>query len=198
MEDEYLTIEGLTRSEIKVKGSRFIATAKPVETEPAVKAFLQAISSKFWDATHNPYAYRLKGGSFRFSDAGEPSGTAGRPILNAIDSFGLTDLALVVTRYFGGTKLGVGGLSRAYHQAALSSLQKAKLITAYITGDLIMEFPYEQTNAVRRVLGQFRVQSIEEKYSDRVKLTLAVRKSLIEKLQRRITEATNGRAKITF
>ena len=198
MEDEYLTIEGLTRSEIKVKGSRFIATAKPGETEPEVKAFLQAISSKFWDATHNPYAYRLKGGSFRFSDAGEPSGTAGRPILNAIDSFGLTDLALVVTRYFGGTKLGVGGLSRAYHQAALSCLQGARVVTAYITEDLTLEFPYEQTNAVKGVLGQFGVQPIEEKYSDRVKLTLAVRKSFIEKLKRRITEATNGRAKIIF
>ncbi len=198
MDDAYLTIKGLAQSEIKVKGSRFIATAKPVKTEEETRAFLQEISSKFWDATHNPYAYRLKGGIFRFSDAGEPSGTAGKPILSAIDSQGLTVLALIVTRYYGGTKLGVGGLIRAYHQAALSCLQRAKVITAFITEVLSLEFPYDQTNTVKRVLSQFGAQPIEEEYSDRVRMTVAVRRSLLEKFQTSITEATNGRTKITF
>jgi len=197
MEDEYLTIEALVRGEIKVKGSRFIATAKPIKAEGETRAFLQDISSQFWDATHNPYAYRLKGGVFRFSDAGEPSGTAGKPILSAIDSQGLTDVALVVTRYFGGTKLGVGGLSRAYHQAALSSLKRAKVISAYITKALTLEFPYDLINTVKRALVQYGAQPIEEEYSDQVRLTLAVRESLLGKLQTVITEATRGRAKVT-
>lgn len=197
MEDEYLTIEALVRGEIKVKGSRFIATAKPVKAEGEARAFLQDISSQFCDATHNPYAYRLKGGVFRFNDAGEPSGTAGKPILSAIDSQGLTDVALVVTRYFGGTKLGVGGLIRGYHQAALSSLKRAKVISAYITEVLSLEFPYDQTNAVKGVLTQFRAEPTEEEYSDKVRLTVAVRSSLFEKFQKAITRATRGRAKIT-
>ena len=197
MEDEYLTIEALVRGEIKVKGSRFIATAKPIKAEGEARAFLQDISSQFWDATHNPYAYRLKGGVFRFSDAGEPSGTAGKPILSAIDSQGLTDVALVVTRYFGGTKLGVGGLIRGYHQAALSSLKRAKVISAYITKALTLEFPYDQTNAVKGVLTQFGAEPTEEEYSDRVRLTVAVRSSLFDKFEKAITSATRGRAKIT-
>jgi len=198
MEDKYLTIEALVRGELEVKGSKFIATAKPVKTEEETRAFLQDISSKFWDASHNPYAYKLGGGVLRCNDAGEPSGTAGKPILSAIDSQGLTDLALIVTRYFGGTKLGVGGLIRAYHQAALSCLQGAKVVTAYLTRDLTLEFPYDQTNTVKRVLSQFGAQPTEEEYSDRVRMTVAVRRSLLEKFQRAITEATNGKAKITL
>ncbi len=198
MDDEYLTIKGLAQSEIKVKGSRFIATAKPVGTEGEAKSFLQRVSDEFRDATHNSYAYRLKEGVFRFSDAGEPSGTAGKPILSAIDSQGLTDLALIVTRYFGGTKLGVGGLIRAYHQATLSCLQRAKVITAYITETLTLEFPYDQTNTAKRLLSQFGAESIEEEYSDRVRMTVTVRRSFLDKFQRAITEATNGRAEITF
>jgi len=198
MIDEYLTIEGLAQSEMKVKGSRFIATAKPLGTEGEAKSFLQQISSEFRGATHHSYAYRLKGGIFRFSDAGEPSGTAGKPILRAIDSQGLIDLALVVTRYFGGTKLGIGGLSRAYHQAALSCLQGARIVTAYITEDLTLGFPYDQTNAVKGVLAQFGAVVTSENYSGRVQLKVTIRSSLIERFQEAMNEATNGKTEITF
>lgn len=133
--DEYLTIKNLAQSKLKIKGSLFIATALPVSSEKEARGWIKKISRKFFDATHHCFAYKIKidqnpaKGGIKYSDAGEPRGTAGSPILSAIESEKLSNVLVVVTRWFGGTKLGTGGLSRAYRlsaQAVLRDCEKVK------------------------------------------------------------------------
>ena len=118
--DEYVTLKGESGGELKVQGSRFISTAYSAGSAEEVEKIVAARRKKYHDASHHCYAYRLGPGgeTFRINDDGEPSGTGGRPILAAIDREGLTDTLVMVTRYFGGIKLGTGGLARAYGQAA--------------------------------------------------------------------------------
>ena len=113
-----ITLKEASEKTYKEKGSEFIARALPVKTEKDVLAFLEEIKKLNYDASHHCYAFRLKDDSFRYSDAGEPSGTAGIRILNAIDHFGIKDILIIVTRYFGGTKLGVGPLGKAYYNCS--------------------------------------------------------------------------------
>ena len=116
--DYYLTIQETSGAEIKIKGSRFIGIISPVADKVNAEKILIEIRKEFRNATHNCFAYRINSQEFRYSDDGEPSGTAGRPILSMIDKYQLQRVVLVVTRYFGGTKLGTGGLIRAYSQSA--------------------------------------------------------------------------------
>lgn len=125
----YITVLGESVGEYSEKRSRFIATARRTETEEQAAAFLTEMRSKYWDAKHNCYAYSISAGALkRFSDDGEPHGTAGKPILDIIDGSGLTDVTVVVTRYFGGVLLGTGGLVRAYSAAARQALAAAERV----------------------------------------------------------------------
>ena len=127
--ESYITVSGESLGEYFEKRSRFIATLRRTETEEQAAAFLAEMRSKYWDARHNCYAYSLRGGALkRFSDDGEPHGTAGKPILDIIDGSGLTDIMIVVTRYFGGVLLGTGGLVRAYSAAARQALAAAERV----------------------------------------------------------------------
>ena len=130
MSDTYLTIGGYARAEIKIKGSRFIAEAMPVARVEAAEKEIAAVCKREFNATHHCTAYRIgpNGDVFRYNDDGEPSGTAGIPILRQIDGRSLTDTLVVVTRYFGGTKLGTGGLIRAYGDAARQVLETASTL----------------------------------------------------------------------
>ena len=126
--DYYFTIKDVQRAEIKIKSSKFIATVSSVNSLDNAIDFLSKIRAEFFDATHNCFAYRIgwDGSTFRASDDGEPSGSAGKPILFSIQKFDVSDVIVVVTRYFGGTKLGVGGLVRAYSDAAELALEKCE------------------------------------------------------------------------
>lgn len=125
----YITVSGESVGEYSEKRSRFIATLRPIETEEQAAEFLAEMRSKYWDARHNCYAYSISHGTLkRFSDDGEPHGTAGKPILDIIDGSGLTDIMIVVTRYFGGVLLGTGGLVRAYSAAAREAIAAAQRI----------------------------------------------------------------------
>ena len=125
----YITVSGESVGEYSEKRSRFIATLRHIETEEQAAEFLAEMRSKYWDARHNCYAYSISHGSLkRFSDDGEPHGTAGKPILDIIDGSGLTDIMIVVTRYFGGVLLGTGGLVRAYSAAAREAIAAAERI----------------------------------------------------------------------
>lgn len=125
----YITVSGESVGEYSEKRSRFIATLRPIETEEQAAEFLAEMRSKYWDARHNCYAYSISHGTLkRFSDDGEPHGTAGKPILDIIDGSGLTDIMIVVTRYFGGVLLGTGGLVRAYSAAAREAIAAAERI----------------------------------------------------------------------
>ena len=127
--ESYITVSGESVGEYSEKRSRFIATLRHTETEEQAAAFLAEMRSKYWDARHNCYAYSMSGGTLkRFSDDGEPHGTAGKPILDIIDGSGLTDIMIVVTRYFGGVLLGTGGLVRAYSAAASEAVANANRV----------------------------------------------------------------------
>ena len=127
--ESYITVSGESVGEYSEKRSRFIATLRHIETEEQAVAFLAEMRSKYWDARHNCYAYSISRGTLkRFSDDGEPHGTAGKPILDIIDGSGLTDIMIVVTRYFGGVLLGTGGLVRAYSAAAREAVASAKRV----------------------------------------------------------------------
>ena len=130
MRKEYLTASGEASAEMEEKKSRFIATVKPVATEEEAQFFINSIKSRCWNATHNVYAYYIGGDTVtqRFSDDGEPSGTAGIPVLEAIKKLGVEDTAVVVTRYFGGTLLGASGLVRAYGKSAAMGIEAAGIV----------------------------------------------------------------------
>ena len=196
--DEYLTIKGSVRSKTKVEGSSFIATAAFVNSEKSADEWIQKISQEFFDATHNCFAWRTKnamGESLKFGDAGEPRGTAGKPILSAIESENLYNVLVVVTRYFGGVKLGTGGLSRAYRQSAQSALQKAEKIIDWITSEIRLTYPISMTGKVNQVFGKYRVWVLENDFGDCVTSKIQVRNSLVETVKKALVEAASGQVR---
>ena len=196
--DEYSTIKSLVRLKRKVEGSIFIATAIPINSEEDAKDWIQKISSEFFDATHNCFAYRIKktqDESFKFSDAGEPRGTAGKPILSAIQSENLYDVLVVVTRYFGGVKLGTGGLSRAYRQSAQGALQRAEKVIKWITAEIILSYPLSMTGKVNQIFGKYGIPVKDQGYEDSPTAKIVVRISLLEKIKKALVETTNGQVK---
>ena len=130
IQDSYKSIAAESRGLFKDNGSRFIAHAYPVETEDEVKEIVAALKKEYYDARHHVYAYRLgyQGDKFRANDDGEPSGSSGRPVLGQIDSNGLSDILVVVVRYFGGIKLGIPGLIRAYKTATADAIANAEIV----------------------------------------------------------------------
>ncbi len=194
------TIAGALRHEIpKIKGSRFIASIAPVSSPEAASVFLESLREEFRDATHNCYAWRVGSdeNAFRAGDDGEPSGTAGRPILQQIDGRRLTDVAVVVTRYYGGTKLGTGGLVRAYGEAASAALDLAEVVEEALTRSLQLRYGYELTGAVRGVLTRFGVEPSSSDFGAEVAATVAVPVESVEELESALRDATQGRLEIS-
>lgn len=201
MEEQYRSLRTAVSAQIKVEGSRFIADAFPVTGSEEAEAHLAAVRKKYFDATHHCFAFLT--GPFaiaqsRASDDGEPSGTAGVKILSALRSAECSDALIVVTRYFGGTKLGVGGLGRAYHDAASSVLSTASYRTKALVQELTVAFPFTETNPVMTIVhgGQFRILNTEYT-EDRTVMTLGIFPSQMEALRLRITDATRAQAELT-
>jgi uncharacterized YigZ family protein len=198
--DEYLTIKDLTRSKLKIKGSIFIATALSVSSEKEAQDWIKKISKEFFDATHHCFAYKIKidqNEVVKYGDAGEPKGTAGGPILSAIESEKLTNVLVVVTRYFGGTKLGTGGLSRAYRQSAQEVLEECQKVKKFITSILSFQFPINQTSRVKQILSRFDCRVLEESFEENVTMKAEVRKGNLENVEKTLLESTNGQIKFT-
>ncbi len=151
-QDQYLTISEKVSAEIKVKGSRFIGSAAAKDRKEEAESFIEEVRRTHHSATHNCFAYRIDALLFRYSDDGEPSGTAGRPILSMIDKYQLQHLVLVVTRYFGGSKLGSGGLIRAYSGAAERTIQQARILRKNNYFELSLEYPFEIINKVQHLV----------------------------------------------
>ncbi len=196
--DEYLTIKSLVRDKIKIESSIFIATAVPVDSEETAKGWIEKISREFHAATHNCYAWRVKDRKKKiekYSDAGEPRGTAGKPILSAIEAEELHNVLVVVTRYFGGIKLGTGGLSRAYRSSAQSALKKAVKITSWITSDIQLSYPISMTGKVQLVFGKYKVRTLENSFGEQAEVKILIRSSYSDKLKKALIEATNGQVK---
>jgi uncharacterized YigZ family protein len=167
--DTYSTITNNQRTEIKVKGSRFIATVAHTTDLEASAKFLEQIRAEYYDATHNCYAYRIgwDGNLFRAADDGEPAGSAGKPILFTLDKFNFQDVAVVVTRYFGGTKLGVGGLVRAYSESAEEALKLCTPKIIHRTKTLSLTCSYEELSFAKRMLDDYAVR-YDEQYTDKI------------------------------
>jgi uncharacterized YigZ family protein len=197
--DEFLTVRDPARAETRVRGSRFIARLMPVRTKPAAEEFIGRITRQDHDASHHPYAYRLgtgRGEAVRSSDAGEPSGTAGRPILESITARGLTDVVVVVTRYFGGIKLGTGGLGRAYRECAGKALDAAGTARKILTREWILRFPYPLTGEVGAVLERHSASVVDQRYGQEVAWTVTVRQSRAAALRMALENAGRGRIEV--
>ena len=152
--DVYKSIATPSSGVYRDKGSRFLAFAHPVTSADEVKAILEGLRKEYFDARHHCYAYRigLEGETYRINDDGEPSSSAGRPIYGQILSHGLSDILVVVVRYFGGTKLGIPGLIKAYKTATDEALNAAAVIEKTATRPVCLRFPYERTNVVMKML----------------------------------------------
>jgi len=191
------TLSAPLRHEIpKIRGSRFIATVERAETATAAAAFIDRLREEFRDATHNCFAWHLADGSLRSSDDGEPKGTAGRPILLAIGGRRLTDVALVVTRYYGGTKLGTGGLVRAYGDAAGAVLDLARIVEVPVVESLRLSYSYHLTGTVEGVLNAFDAVPGHAEYGAAVVQEVAVAVERVEEFRRAVVDAVSGRIEI--
>jgi uncharacterized YigZ family protein len=193
--DAYLTIAERQETEIKILASRFLSYAIPVRTLESFLTSLEELRKRHYDATHHCFACRAgyDGASFRFSDDGEPSGTAGKRILGAIDRHHLTDMGIVVVRYFGGTKLGVGGLARAYTDAAESVLTSCTIETRYLTDEFAIVFPYDVTSQVHHTIEGHEAEIISRNWQETAEYSIRVRRSRREQLLRDFDELTQRR-----
>ena len=187
-EDTYKTIEKKSESIYTEKRSKFIAIALPVRTLGEIKTYLEEYQKKYYDARHVCYAYMLgaERKDFRANDNGEPSGTAGRPILGQINSFGLTDILVIVVRYFGGIKLGTSGLIVAYKTAAAQALEEAVVIEKTVDEDVSFAFEYPFMNDVMRIVKEEEPEILEQSYDMDCLMKLRIRKSFMPKLKARL------------
>ncbi|MGC1244254.1 MAG: YigZ family protein [Chryseosolibacter sp.] len=169
----YRTIAKPAEGRYKEKGSRFLAFAFPVESEPEIKAHLAQLGKKFFDARHHCFAWMLGADkkSFRAFDDGEPNHSAGDPILGQIRSKDLTDVLVVVVRYFGGVKLGVGGLIAAYKQAAEDALNHADIIEKEVTGNIRIVYEYQATPEIMRLIKEFDLAILSQTFEADCSLT---------------------------
>lgn len=188
MIDSYKTIAATSEGLFKEKMSKFHSFAIPVRTAEEVKEQLDIYQKRFYDARHVCYAYMLgyERTDFRANDNGEPSGTAGKPILGQINSMELTDVLVVVVRYFGGIKLGTGGLIVAYREAALAALTEAEVIEKTVDGRLTVEFTYPYLNDVMRVIRETDATLVAQEMNEACSMTLSIRLSSLEQLKTRL------------
>lgn len=190
MSDTYLTIQDKSEGIYTEKRSKFLAFAHPVETIDEIKDLLTDYKKKYYDARHVCYAYMLgpERTDFRVNDDGEPSSTAGKPILGQINSRELTNILVVVIRYFGGVKLGTSGLIVAYREAAAEALSAAVVIEKTIEETVTFTFPYVMMNSVMRVVKELNPRIVEQKYDETCIITLAIKRSMAPMLEERLNK----------
>ncbi len=178
--DTYHTIDEPAYGEYKEKGSKFLAFAYPLNEEESMQEYLNIARAEHHKARHFCYAYQigLTGDRYRINDDGEPSGTAGKPILGQILSFGLANVAIIVIRYFGGTKLGVSGLIQAYREAAKAALETAHIVEKYISSVYRLQFNYDQMGHVLNVLKDLNADILNKSFDTSCEVTISVRQSV--------------------
>lgn len=191
---EYRTVSAFAQDEFVEKKSRFIGHIAPVASEDEAVAFINEMRAKYRDATHNVYAYSLRDGQIkRASDDGEPQGTGGVPVLNVINGAELVDVCCVVTRYFGGTLLGVGGLVRAYSEGAKIALAAAKIKTMAQSADLLLRCGYDFYGKLEYYLNEHGVLVLNADFGEDVAVAVRVRKEEIPAFEHGITELSAGK-----
>ena len=195
IKDSYKSIAAEARGLFKDNGSRFIAHAYPVETEEEVKEIVTALKKEYYDARHHVYAYRLGylGDKFRANDDGEPSGSSGRPVLGQIDSLGLSDVLVVVVRYFGGIKLGIPGLIRAYKSSTADALENAEIVEKIASKMYRVHFGYMSMNSVMKVMKDMGLEQKNQKFDMECSIDTSVRLSLTDSFLERMGDVDGCR-----
>jgi uncharacterized YigZ family protein len=188
--DEYQTVTSTAESLIKEKGSKFFGYAFPIADEEEVKIYVEELKALHPNARHHCYAFRLgyKGEIFRANDDGEPSGSAGKPILNAILSAELTNTLVVVVRYFGGTLLGVPGLIQAYKESSVLALAEAEKEIRTINTEVRIDYDFPQTNVVMQLVKKLDLRVKEQVFEERSGIILEVRLSLVDEIKKALEE----------
>ena len=191
---EYKTVEKEASDFFIEKKSKFIGYAKPVKTQGDALEFISEIKSKHWDATHNVYAYVLRENNIqRYSDDGEPSGTAGVPVLDVMLKESLVDVCVVATRYFGGTLLGAGGLVRAYSHTSKIALEAAGIITMAQCSVMSAEVDYSFYDRLNILLSDFSAVILNTSFSDKVCVEFSVKENIVDLLNAKLIDVSNGK-----
>ncbi|MEN7548894.1 YigZ family protein [Rapidithrix thailandica] len=185
MKDSYLTIKSPSEGLYKEKGSKFLAYAYPVTDEEKIKEILQSLKKEYYDARHHCYAFMLgkDKNRYRANDDGEPGNSAGVPILNQIRSKEVTDVLVVVVRYFGGTKLGVSGLINAYKTAAAEALDQAEIVEAFVTQHLTIRFEYMDMNDVMRVAKEYDLDLSQQTFDEKCNINFEIREGILDEVK---------------
>lgn len=196
---EYKTVEKEASDFFIEKKSKFIGYAKPVKTQEEAVEFISKIKSKHWDATHNVYAYVLRENNIqRYSDDGEPSGTAGVPVLDVMLKESLVDVCVVATRYFGGTLLGAGGLVRAYSHTSKIALEAAGIITMAQCSVMSAEVDYSFYDRLNILLSDFSAVILNTSFSDKVYVEFSVKENIADLLNAKLIDVSNGMYALKF
>jgi len=197
IDDSYKTIKELSTGYFKDKKSKFYSFAYPVSNEDEVKEFQKALRKKYHDARHHVYAFVIGENYdfFRYSDDGEPSNSSGPPIYNTLKSFDLTNVLIVVVRYFGGKKLGISGLINAYRTAAENAIKNAKIIEKTIDVNLYLTFSYSFMDRVMYIFDKMGVKIIEQVFTTDCKINATIRKSKKDEL---LTQLTKNGVKVSL
>ena len=195
MKKSYKILYQAGEGEIVEKKSRFIATIRPVDLEEEALSFIAEMRKKYWDATHNCTAFVIGENheQMRCNDDGEPSQTAGRPMLDVLLGEDVHNCCAVVTRYFGGTLLGTGGLVRAYSAAVKEGLRNCQILEKQLARKLTVETDYTGLGKIQYILGEEKISTLDSQYADKVSLTLLVPVDQLDPLMEKLTEGTNGR-----
>lgn len=190
-DDLYRTVAAPAEAACRERSSKFLSWIFPVRSEEEIREHLDALRKRFFDATHHCYAWRLgsRGEAFRANDDGEPSGTAGKPILGQLLSNDLTDCLVVVVRYFGGTKLGVPGLIAAYREATADVIAQAQIVERTVDRLVTVDFPYVAMNDIMRVVKELQPRIEAQEFDNLCTMQLSIRESRADLLEERLRKA---------
>ena len=190
--EQIKTIKDFREFSFKEKASEFIAIVYPVDNQESALNHLNEIRKKHYDASHHCYAYKLKNGEEKYSDDGEPKGAAGIRILNAIEHFDLSDVLAIVVRYFGGTKLGVGPMGKAYYNASIEVLNTSEIISRTLYQSTLIEVDFNFISHVHRVINHYSAIIADSEYSNIAKFNCLIKPNDFEKINIELSNLTNG------
>lgn len=195
MIEEYNTIESFFETKLKEKGSVFIGQCFPISSEDEAVSILETVRKKYYDATHHCYAWLTTSGS-KYSDDGEPNGTAGLRIFNAIQHFKLNNILVIIIRYYGGVKLGVGPLGKAYYDSAFDTLKGSAIVTRTCYQKFIIRFEYDMTSQIHYILNKLNAKIQQSDYDSNVSITFLLKPSEIIKLESFLNDALSGKTSL--
>jgi len=196
--EQIKTIESFKQVKYKEKGSIFIAQAYQISNEEEVEKILNDIRKKFFDATHHCYAYKIFENKIKHSDAGEPSGSAGIRILNAIEHYKVTNILIIVIRYFGGIKLGIGPLGKAYYSSADLVLKDSKLVIKKAYKEIKISSGFEHLNSIKRIISEYKAVIKNSSYSDRVEFNCLIPNKIMGEFIFKLNDNSKGEVEIKF